>query len=177
MGGYTWQSMTTYLADLLAEGNEIEGEGVVVPELEAEAEQYWREVYQQLQVEFHPAMVKTEDDPINRLVALSMRAPNDLERRAVYLLNLEFKRRVEEPQYDTLLVNLKRVINKKRSESCELAQLEHNPDLRREYSSPQKLKQHVWDDDGCTICNDDYTYVVAMLLRSLATVKKKPTVN
>ena len=118
--------MTTYLADVLAEGNEGEGEGVVVPELEAEAEQYWREVYQQLQVEFPPAMVKTGDDPINRLVALSMRAPNDLERRAVYLLNLEFKRRVEEPQYDTLLVNLKRVINKKRSESCELAQLEHN---------------------------------------------------
>ena len=177
MGAETWQSLTTYLVDFLSDANEIEGDGVVVAEFEVDALQYWRELYQELQVEFLPAMVKTGDDPINRLVALSMRAPNDLERRAVYLLNLEFKRRVEEPQDDTLLVNLKRVINKKRSESCELAQLEHNPDLRREYSSPQKLKQHVWDDDGCTICNDDYTYVVAMLLRSLATVKHKPMLN
>ena len=166
-----------YFIPVLLEHNNI-GEGEVVW-WTPEAEDYWSSIYQQLQGANPAAMVKAGDNPINRLVALAMREPYELERRAVHLLNLEFKRRIAEPEHDRLLETLQRVINKRRSQACEDAQLLHNPNLHLAYASPQKLKKHVWDEDGdgCTTCNDDYSYVVAMLLRSLATVKKKPTVN
>ena len=124
--------------------------------------------------------MKTSDNPINHLVALALREPNNLERRAVGLLNLEFRRRAQEPEYDRLLETLQRVIEKRRSQACEEAQLLLNPNLWLKYASPQKLKQHLWDVNnmgGSTIRLYDYTFVVAMLLRSLATVKHKPMLN
>ena len=68
-------------------------------------------------------------------------------------------------EYDRLLETLQRVIEKRRSQCCEEAQLNLNPELRLAYASPQKLKKHVWDEDGdgCTTCNASYSYVVAIL--------------
>ena len=79
---------------------------------------------------------------------------------------------------DNLLETIQRVIDRRRSKTCEDKMLKENPRIcpRRPFASSQKLRNHVWDiekDKGCLICNSDVMFVIALLLRSLATSKHR----
>ena len=89
------------------------------------------------------------------------------------MVNREFERRAGDG-HDTLLENLQRVIDRRRSRKCEEEKLKVTPKMKKEMGSPQKLRLHVWDVDhnkGCVTCNSDQAYLIALVLRSLATSK------
>ena len=134
---------------------------------------YWNRIYRTLMENNSPFVVKVNDDPLNYLINKSLSEEGSLARRAVGLVNCEFARRAGDVD-DNLLETLQRVIEKRRSKTCEEAKLMVTPNLRLAFASPQKLRNHVWDiekEKGCLICNSDVQFVIAMLLRS--TIKHK----
>ena len=136
---------------------------------------YWNRIYRTLMENNSPFVVKVNDDPLNYLINKSLSEEGSLARRAVGLVNCEFARRAGDVD-DNLLETLQRVIDRRRSKTCEDKMLKENPRIcpRRPFASSQKLRNHVWDiekNKGCLNCNGEETFLMALLLRSLATVK------